>query len=640
MPMSLIPLLLCLTPTLGDVSTWSDKSGRFSVEAEFVRLDGETVVLRDAGGEELEVSLDALSADDQTRARRAAETMAENPFQRRQPSSPFQKRGTDQAQGINDPTGPARTIEIRTGRQDVLDPDQVLGELSLSPVEEPGRLRLPGVGLRFSARISNFDDLLGVVVAREASRAVLGYDVHKFSDAAEGGQLTVVDLSRGKADAPVRIETAEAPLWLSPDGQRLLTRSHAFGFGNSSRLTLWSLGRRPAAVWHIRPFSDRDGIESDISWAGMLSGTTAAACSRRGLFRVLDVESGVVSYEGQINTLAAPSVSDDGTKLVIPGERRVGVYEADTLAALGSVEIDGLQPLQASLTADQSRLMVAGSSSLRVFDAATGKPVGFSPHTAPADWQWAVPLEHADGPYYFVGPQVVDVENHFPVWTYTGAVQPKRFGDETLLFYASSGKDKTTALAVAGPLPHALPRRLRDAAVADPKLLLLQPGDTVQASVGPMPLAGKQAELQSQLEDGLRERGFRVAAAAEKTLSLTMARGPSRTVTYKTFGAGGADQQVTVRPWVAKLELKVAGKSVWSDEREVSDPNFMISMKAGETAQQAVSKRDNPVYESFRGFLPPATVTNPEVVGPTGLGSSTLGSRGLIDSPAKMSPGR
>src|SRR5687768_5434091 len=45
--------------------TWSDKSGKFSVMAEFVRIDGDRAVLRRSDGKEIKVPIEKLSEDDQ-----------------------------------------------------------------------------------------------------------------------------------------------------------------------------------------------------------------------------------------------------------------------------------------------------------------------------------------------------------------------------------------------------------------------------------------------------------------------------------------------------------------------------------------------------------------------------------------------
>ncbi|NLS91397.1 MAG: hypothetical protein GXX96_04330 [Planctomycetaceae bacterium] len=62
---------------------WSDSTGTFTVEAEFLELDGDTVRLRRTDGKELKVPMDRLSKEDQEAARELAKSPApvvDNPF--------------------------------------------------------------------------------------------------------------------------------------------------------------------------------------------------------------------------------------------------------------------------------------------------------------------------------------------------------------------------------------------------------------------------------------------------------------------------------------------------------------------------------------------------------------------------------
>ena len=55
------------------VRTWSSQGGKFTVEAKFVELRGDSVILETEGGKTVTVALDKLSDDDQELARRLAE---------------------------------------------------------------------------------------------------------------------------------------------------------------------------------------------------------------------------------------------------------------------------------------------------------------------------------------------------------------------------------------------------------------------------------------------------------------------------------------------------------------------------------------------------------------------------------------
>ena len=62
--------------------TWTDATGEFKIDATFVELDGDTVVLKTDDGEDLEIALDQLSAADRSYAKAQASRKS-NPFQKR-----------------------------------------------------------------------------------------------------------------------------------------------------------------------------------------------------------------------------------------------------------------------------------------------------------------------------------------------------------------------------------------------------------------------------------------------------------------------------------------------------------------------------------------------------------------------------
>jgi len=70
-----IPNQLVLAET---TPTWTDTTGKFSIVAEFVRVDRDKVVLKKSDGTELRVPLAKLSSNSQVRARKAAKEMGDS----------------------------------------------------------------------------------------------------------------------------------------------------------------------------------------------------------------------------------------------------------------------------------------------------------------------------------------------------------------------------------------------------------------------------------------------------------------------------------------------------------------------------------------------------------------------------------
>jgi|GEM_PF-6419934 hypothetical protein len=90
-------------------STWTDSTGKYKVDAEFVKLDNNTVQLKRADGLIVDVPLNKLSNSDQSRARRLAQsstTTTEQPSQN--PSTQSTPKSTSPKLSQIETTGKAR----------------------------------------------------------------------------------------------------------------------------------------------------------------------------------------------------------------------------------------------------------------------------------------------------------------------------------------------------------------------------------------------------------------------------------------------------------------------------------------------------------------------------------------------------
>jgi len=81
-----ILLLASLTTSIAsgaEVRTWTDRTGKFTRQASFVRIDGDSIILKAPDGKELKLPLDRLSVADQQYVKTAAAAVesADDPFQ-------------------------------------------------------------------------------------------------------------------------------------------------------------------------------------------------------------------------------------------------------------------------------------------------------------------------------------------------------------------------------------------------------------------------------------------------------------------------------------------------------------------------------------------------------------------------------
>lgn len=88
----------------GETRTWTDKSASYSIQAEFVELNGDLVVLRRQDGKELRVPLEKLSPADQEHVRQIRSSKPENPFAMSEPSAATMSQPSDESDS-NEPAG-------------------------------------------------------------------------------------------------------------------------------------------------------------------------------------------------------------------------------------------------------------------------------------------------------------------------------------------------------------------------------------------------------------------------------------------------------------------------------------------------------------------------------------------------------
>jgi len=89
------PLLLTLIATAAYGETWTDTTGKFSIEATFVKVEGRSVVLRKADGSSVTVPIDRLSDTSRATAKRL--------YEAQQAGAPAPRPGQPDVHGANYP---------------------------------------------------------------------------------------------------------------------------------------------------------------------------------------------------------------------------------------------------------------------------------------------------------------------------------------------------------------------------------------------------------------------------------------------------------------------------------------------------------------------------------------------------------
>ena len=452
-------------------------------------------------------------------------------------------------------------------------------------------------------------------------------------------RLERVDLRAGQslnvATLPLELEAFD----LSPDGKLFLARPGVFGPGKGARLDVWQVdGDTAAHVVSFLPFTQRSGGEQ-VVWARFVDADHLLARSFDGELSCFAFRTATQAWSARGVPSAASAMSPGRKYVATSTAKSIAILDALSGAALGQLDLGDHPASSLAFKPDGRQLAAAGQDALAIWDLATANLATVS---LPADVSavgaagqivdWAAEgyllLDHA----HLVAPSKQAV-----VWTYRG-VAPAMHGrlaamlDGRLYYTADAappGAGKRPVIAsVAMPDPAA---RGVLAVVGDVKMAV-KPGGTVSLDVS------VDGSIQQQVIDALTARlksdGVSVAEGLPLKLIAKDAPGENRDVSYRMIGPGafGRTEKISVQEIKHSIELTADdGKPLWK-RGGVTAPPFFLSLKQGQTAQEAVAEQMNPSPRFFAGVRIPRFIPKT----PGGFGASQLTATGA--QPAKPNP--
>ena len=641
-PACLVAVTLFTAATAAEVRTWTDKSGRFRIEAEFVAEEDGTVTLRKADGEEVEVPLDKLSAADQKAVQEAKEAGEENPFQskgsreaspfaskgkpstgkgneKRAGASPRRPAGKERDDGDGRAAGP-REVTVDWSAAESVPPaggDGWTVEIG-APVKGPARPKttaLPG-------KSNFFEAMQPLAISGDGKHAAVGYLLGEPKP--EGTcRIALCDLETGRA-APVAVTTGQfAPLAIHDDGQHVLMRREEFGFGNHDRLEVWRVaGGKVRKLSSIIPYKDASGGNRDVAWARFLADDSLAMFGNGELsvWRFPELEP-----THRLPASGVPALSPDRRFIAWCDGNNVGLYdthEAEIVAQQATPT--RLHNPQLAFSPSGKRLACIAQQKLLVWDVATGTLLQdmdvptihiFTGIAYPHD-DWVL-----GGNQFLIG-----ATNQVLLWTYSGQQQVATHGPWTL--FGTVDGEKSGALLPL-KIPHAAAETLLEKASTDPNLFILRAGTKVAIDVaGVSDPAERDRALQGLVKrieamGGVPDPAGRIRLVASVT-------GP----TQKTLSLRNAgDYQV--QEYVTGLQLVHEGKPVWqtSTTNVPGGPVIFFNLEEGENIGTWLKKHEKPNYELFQTVQLPRFLQRPSATaGPSGsltLGTSQVTAAGL-----------
>jgi hypothetical protein len=596
--------------------TWSDASGRFSVKAKFVSLDGENVTLEKEDGSQIEVPLKKLKLADQKAARAAAKD-ADNPFKPAGGDDPFKTKTPPATGGDREPA--EATINWASVRS--ADPTPASGDWKVAVAAPRATPREANRPVPLPPKAQFFEQTKGLAVNPAGTRAVVAYvNNDPRQQDTKPSRVVVVDLEAGKAIATFNVNGPFVPLAVNDAGTRVLMRRDEFGHGNADKVELWDVeGPTPRRLNRWAPNGDLKHANRDVKWAAFLADGRLVTAGGRLTVWEADPVKPVYSLMTQGGPI--PAISPDGKLVAFTDGKHVGILDVAAEKVLATREVaEHLAFPVVAFSPSGKRLAVQAGQKLYAFDTATGEPYReMLLVNAFANGQ----LAWTDEDHVLLGGRTLyDLANQIKLWEYQGGDVVASTGG-VCWFVTSEGEARPGAL-----VPAKLPQPAVTAAVTKALgFFVLKPGVTVSIDTSKLPDGSEREKVEAALAAKLRANGCQVGSGGSIILEALTEEGKEREVTYRMFGAGfPREKKYKVKEHFTRVRFTANGQKVW--ESTAGSLPFFVHLGADETMEQHLKRYEQPNYKFYEHVELPKMLTKP-TAGQQGLGTSRVSAAGV-----------
>jgi len=610
--LTLLASLLCLTLiTADDLRTWSDATGKYTIEAKFIGLEGGKVVLEKADGSRIQIEMSKLKPEDRIEAVKlnGKKMMGDA-------NNPFKDAGKTTGTARNNRKTGSKTTPETDANAPVLTPIDWAGAKQLSifgsdwkeqntiPVDlkldwQPRPVAIPSTDF--------WDKPTGLVASAAAKRAIVvsGFDKPGNNDGATS-TIHVCDLEKGFVVKSFPVSGKFTPLAISPDGTQVIARQDIFGHDKSNVLELWKITDTDLIRQHRWEAVREDNNHGkDVHGAAFLSdGKTFLTWLSGGKLTWWNADSlkPIQSLQLQANT--SPALSPDQKFIVGKSNTDLVMLDANTGETLAVKPIGHGGHGRFAISPDGKHLAVQNAGKVEIYDLPTASLVtsigasGFG-HESPLCWTSPTTLMGGH-PLSYLAPEM-----NVNVWAYDGADKAAFLADYTLMIAGSHGGKGSTL--VPARLPHAPAVQLLEQARSDPNFFVLKPGTSVKIDAGGISDATVQKEAIEALTRKLEEMGFKVGSG-NVTFVAGMAKAKDHEVAYHSFGAGfGREKTYTVPGLAYTLKIVADGRTHWSTGGGNHPPHF-LQLKRDETIETHLKQYGTPNANFFKNVELPRYV--------------------------------
>jgi hypothetical protein len=616
----------------GPLRKWKDTTGRFEIEAGFLKKDGENVLLQKSGGVTIKVPLDKLSAEDQAHVAELTRPAGDKPAEPMiDPANPF-----DTAEVVKPASKPVAKSAAPSQEQDraadystvTTVVPQPAADKPFVPDEERGFTFQPSnkaAVLAGSAPGNDrfFEGPRSVLIAKQAGQAVLA-----AVNSPPGGERTLrvlrCDLATMKPLGAIETQSFGTPVDVSPSGKLLAcfpdwtARRHGEGeMIEIVRIENDSLV--PVRRWPMGDHANREQKFENLYFVGEDRLLTTSAW---GSIVLWDIDKAQAIWQLKLSTHHKPAVSANRKHVAALIGGQICVLETAT----GETVARFVAPTEPhgvlSISSDGKRVAALSTRVLHVWDIATGRLSGevWFPKQL-----FARSLDWCGGDYVLVDRgTLVDVAKRIVVWEYdlpTGrpdAIATMAGGR----YWLASGSGNSGYQLAGFAVPDRAAKELGDSLTAA-QVLAVKPGAAVSIKINlPGATADEVKKVQNHLIEEVKGIGLVLTPNAPLVIECSIANqgeekaeysksalpfgpiGPFPRGPFGPFGPRGESEEAKVEKRLSVISIKENGKELWVASGHYGAP-FHVQIKEGQTLQQAVDEqKGNPVQFFQTAKLP------------------------------------
>ncbi len=607
-------LLVCLPPLTGwcqsESRLWTDKTGKFKIDAKLIQHDETHVKLRKTDGRVITVPLNILSAAD-TKYVEELDSNPENPFA----GGDLMKESSGDRPVALAPRGSfptrAETDELPAdGPEIYLNIDQPISALQPDPGPENIQFAT------FARAIEALDAYARVSqpILVDPSGPRFAMSVHRNGNAVSPdhfGRIYLVDKNNQRPS--VAFESDETFLLL--DHHIAYDRSLAMiGVDSPSDrggdlVVMEGLGTgKPQVVvrWHL-PEWQKPGFKPKAEMASMIDSTRAIVQVNHSIY-CWSLDDGECHFLiERIPATAKVAVSGGGRFLAIAVSGGTQMIDIAKGELIGKIPFSGSLTPEVRFSPDGTRLAMAAGNQVAVWDFQTagmemeetvdtvlGRLVGWVGNDSLLT-QFAL----------------IDLEMAQAVWKYNLPSSAKEMTVPGGIVCID--KNARPTMMISLPLPHPSVHKAKQKLKrASSDMILLGPGGKVALEVSGIEGVDEQA-MESALREAVQRAGWRVTPNSDIKVIATITRGEKQKLTFRPIGAPrrGEGETVTLRPYRASLQVLRGSTTLWQRSSQNMVP-FIIHLKNGESIKQAVKRYEKADPEYFKRVTIPPRIFKPE----------------------------